>query len=125
MDILEEIDRWVIKHGKDNYEIFDGRNRFENNFKTKMLEQAKLDLGVWNSKRDASIAEQEAIVAMHQAAGGANEQLGRRSQDSTAKRKAVLAVGTTLLRSPALVPDFFSFVSSSTTVGVVVVVGVS
>ena len=36
MDILEEIDRWVIKHGKDNYEIFDGRNRFENYFKTKL-----------------------------------------------------------------------------------------
>ena len=81
-----------------NSDILDNEIEDDNNFKTKMLEQAKLDLGVWNAKRDASLAEQEALVAMHQAAGGANEQLGRRSQDSTSRRKAVLAFGTAMNR---------------------------
>ena len=90
-EFLRDVAAW-----KDD--ISDNEIEDDNTFKTAMLEKAKLDLSIWNAKKGASLAELEGMIAMHQAAGGANEQLGRRSQDSTSRRKAVLAFGTAMNR---------------------------
>ena len=36
MDILEKIDRWIIKHKENSFEIFDDRNKFEEYFNFKL-----------------------------------------------------------------------------------------
>ena len=36
MDILEEVDRWTVKHKKNSFEVFENRKEFEKYFKFKM-----------------------------------------------------------------------------------------
>ena len=76
--------------------VQDSKRKAQNNFRTAMYNIASNDLNLWNKTTQAGNEVAAAYAKMMGSGGG--EQTGRRSKQTTSKRKAILEYGQTQAR---------------------------